>query len=193
MGGSRFMLTLMNFKGKKALVTGGGRRIGKAISLSLAHAGADVAIQYFTSEKDAEETANAIRGMGRRSETTQMDLSDTPSVEKWFETLAKRWEGFDILINGASEYSEDNYENLTAEDLNRSMAVHVLSPLRMMRTMKGFGRESCIVNILDTRVIDRDPIHASYHLVEARFINADKRHGGSIGPPNTGERRGPPD
>jgi NAD(P)-dependent dehydrogenase (short-subunit alcohol dehydrogenase family) len=154
----------MKLKGKKALVTGGAKRIGGEISLALAGAGVDVAVHYASSESEAHNIVDAVRRLGRRSEAVRMDLSETEKIEGWFDSLMDDWDGFDILVNSASVFPEDGYGNLTGKSLGRSMAIHVLAPLVMIRAMCKTGREACAVNILDTRVVDGDPSHASYHL-----------------------------
>ena len=176
------MLKAMDLDGKKALVTGGGKRIGKAIALALADAGADVVVHYRSSAKEAEETAVAVRAAGRRSETAAMDLSDENVVGSWFGDLSDRWGGIDILVNSASEFPDDDYDGLTADALGLSMAVHVLSPLRMMRRLGKTGRDACVVNILDTRVIDRDAVHASYHLGKRGLFTLTKDMAAELAP-----------
>ncbi|HKC91142.1 MAG TPA: SDR family NAD(P)-dependent oxidoreductase [Candidatus Limnocylindria bacterium] len=85
---------------KRALVTGGGRGIGRAIALALARAGADVAI---TSRKgdDAEPVAALIRGEGRLSIALGLDVRERASIRACFEHIAREWRAIDILVNNA--------------------------------------------------------------------------------------------
>jgi NAD(P)-dependent dehydrogenase (short-subunit alcohol dehydrogenase family) len=86
--------------GKRALVTGGGRGIGRAISLALAVAGADVAI---TSRKveDAEPVAAEIRARERKSVAVALDVRSGPSIRGCFDRIARDWGTIDILVNNA--------------------------------------------------------------------------------------------
>jgi len=86
--------------GKRSLVTGGGRGIGRAIALALAEAGAEVAI---TSRKshDAEPVALEIRGKGRKSLALSMDVRDVGSIRACFDELVREWGTIDILVNNA--------------------------------------------------------------------------------------------
>jgi 2-deoxy-D-gluconate 3-dehydrogenase len=86
--------------GKRALVTGGGRGIGRAIALALARAGADVAI---TSRKadDAEPVAGEIRAKGRRSIALALDVRTASSIRACVENLVQEWGTIDILVNNA--------------------------------------------------------------------------------------------
>lgn len=158
------MLNGMKLKGKTAMVTGGGRRLGKEIAMSLARQGADIILHYYRSEKEVTEVLKEIHGMGRQCRITRQDLSDSEQTERWFESLMKEKIPLDILVNSASDYSGNKYMDMNAGELSRSMSIHVHSPLIMMRKMRKNGYHGSIVNILDTRVADRDSIHASYHL-----------------------------
>jgi NAD(P)-dependent dehydrogenase (short-subunit alcohol dehydrogenase family) len=86
--------------GKRALVTGGGRGIGRAIAVALANAGADVAI---TSRKgdDTAPVAAQIRANGRKSIALALDVRDRASIHACFERLAGEWGTIDILVNNA--------------------------------------------------------------------------------------------
>ncbi len=90
------------FAGKIALVTGSGRGIGKAIALRLAAEGADIAVNFFRNRKPAEETAEAIRTLGRRAEMIRADVGDPSGLEKLFARVEKVYGGLDILINNAA-------------------------------------------------------------------------------------------
>ncbi len=158
------MLQIMRFKGRTALVTGGARRLGKEIALSLARQGADIILHYFQSRQEADETAEEIRSSGRKCRLSSQNLSDTDLTGKWFENLIGEYGCPDILINSASNYSGDSYGNMIAERFQASMNLHVYSPLLLIRMMFEAGRGGTVVNLLDTRVSDRDPFHASYHL-----------------------------
>lgn len=89
-----------DLSGKRSLVTGGGRGIGRAIALALAGAGADVAI---TSRKggDAEPVARDIRAKGRRSFELALDVRGVASIRACFDRLTSEWGTIDILVNNA--------------------------------------------------------------------------------------------
>lgn len=163
-GPRRIMLMNMILKGKTALITGAARRLGKSIAYVLAENGADIVLHYLKSGSEAEKLAEEIRRTGRKCLLTSHDLSDAENTENWFRNLLAESGGLDILINSASEFPECGYESMSAPELNRSMNIHVQSPLVMMRILYENAREACVVNILDTRIADRDPVHSAYHL-----------------------------
>src|SRR4051812_34940846 len=92
----------MELEGKLALVTGGGRGIGRAVALQLAERGADVLVNYLRNGDAAEETAQAVRALGRRSETIRANVGDPDKVERMFGEISERWGYLDILINNAA-------------------------------------------------------------------------------------------
>jgi len=91
----------MNLSGKVALVTGSGRGIGKEIALKLAHAGASVIINDVGNPAPAEETAQAIKNIGRQSMAIMGDVSVTADVNRMIETALAAFGKIDILINNA--------------------------------------------------------------------------------------------
>ena len=94
------MVKEFNLEGKAALVTGGGRGIGKAIALVLAEAGADVAVVARTSSQ-IEESASAIKALGRRSLALECDVTDFNQVKHVVNEATEAMGGIDILVNNA--------------------------------------------------------------------------------------------
>ena len=94
----------MELEGKVALVTGGGRGLGRAVSLALAEQGARVAV-LARSLPEVEETARLIRqyyGVGR-SMAVRADVTNEREVVEAFDAVRKRWGGVDILVNNAGD------------------------------------------------------------------------------------------
>ncbi len=88
--------------GKVALVTGSGRGIGRAIALRLARDGADVVVNYFRNRQPAEETAAAIRDLGRQALVARANVGDLSQLAGLFATVEKAFGGLDILVNNAA-------------------------------------------------------------------------------------------
>ncbi len=106
----------MDPKGKTALITGGARRVGKAITLALARAGANVVINYFSSAQAAEETAAEARSLGVGALAVQADISDAQQVEAMVQAALERFGVIDILVNSASHFEKTPFptQDLTA-------------------------------------------------------------------------------
>ncbi|OIN91466.1 hypothetical protein AUJ42_01885 [Candidatus Collierbacteria bacterium CG1_02_44_10] len=92
---------MFDLTGKKALVTGGSRGIGRGIAICLAKQGADVAINYHSKKDEAEVVAAKIKAMGREAFTVQADVSKTEDVVRMFAEVMAKWGKLDILANNA--------------------------------------------------------------------------------------------
>ena len=105
----------MSLQGKVAVVTGGSRGIGRAVSLLLAANGADVAVNYAGNQKAAEEVCTAISAMNRKAFSYKADVSDSVEVKEMFDSILKDFGRVDILVNNAG-ITRDNLLALMKED-----------------------------------------------------------------------------
>ena len=99
----------MQLEGRTALVTGASRGIGRAIALALAEEGADVAVNFVSSEGPAKEVADRIRTMGRRAMLAQADVGDYPDTVRMAQEILKEFGHLDILINNAGITSDKTF------------------------------------------------------------------------------------
>ena len=90
-------------EGKRALVTGAGRGIGQAVALALAGSGAQVAVHYRRSEREAEDTVDRIRQAGGEGWTVQADLQGSAGARHLLEQVSRRWDRLDVLVNNAGD------------------------------------------------------------------------------------------
>jgi 3-oxoacyl-[acyl-carrier protein] reductase len=137
-------------RGRSALVTGGSRGIGAAISRALALAGAAVAINYLERADDAKNLADELRKAGIPAITVRADVSQTDVVSKMVELVKSELGGIDILINNAGIAITRGIDDLSEADFDQTIAVNLKSVflctqavLPMMRAKK-WGR---IINI----------------------------------------------
>jgi enoyl-[acyl-carrier protein] reductase III len=101
----------MRFEGKVAVVTGSGRGLGRAIALQLAAEGADLIVNFFRNRAPAEETAQAIRALGRRATVVRANVGDIQGLETLFAAIRQEHGVLDILIsNAASGYNRPALE-----------------------------------------------------------------------------------
>ena len=132
-------------KGKTALVTGAGRGIGRAIALTLAGYGADVAVNYSGSREKAEETARAIRDMGRRAVVIQADISKQEDCERMFREMERFLGTIDILVNNAGitrdnlavRMSESEFDQVIDTNLKGAFFCMKMAGKAMMKARKG--------------------------------------------------------
>jgi NAD(P)-dependent dehydrogenase (short-subunit alcohol dehydrogenase family) len=119
-------LRRMEMSGRVALITGG-KRIGAVVAAELAMRGMDVGLVYRLSRAEAEETAESVRGHGRRAVVLQADLQQPDAcariVDETVDTLGR----LDVLVNMASIYRQTALEEITIEDWERQMAVDLRS------------------------------------------------------------------
>lgn len=94
----------MDLQGKTALITGGAHRVGRALTLALAGAGANVVVNYNRSAAAAEETMGAVRDLGVDGLAIQCDVADRAQVEAMVADATARFGGVDLLVNNASLY-----------------------------------------------------------------------------------------
>lgn len=105
-------------KGKKALVTGAGRGIGRAIALTLAAYGADVAVNYNGSREAAEQVVKEIQALGRRAVALQADVSKEDECRRLFEQAEEALGSIDILVNNAGITRDNLAVRMSEEEFN---------------------------------------------------------------------------
>jgi pteridine reductase len=137
-----------------ALVTGSGKkRIGWHIAVALADRGHDVAVHYRTSENEAAETVEFLRGRGIRSEAFQADLADESAVKKLIGSVLEQFGRLDVLVNCASIYQPKKLEDVTAADVRENFDANLLSTFLCMQhaglAMVQQPEGGCIVNFGD--------------------------------------------
>src|SRR6266436_2414307 len=115
----------MKLKGRTALVTGGSRGIGRAIALALAEEGADVAVNYVSSEPAAKEVAEQIRKMGRHSVLAQADVGDYPDTFRMAQDLVKEFGHLDILVNNAGINSDKTFVKMDHASWRKVLAINL--------------------------------------------------------------------
>jgi len=102
----------MKLKGRTALVTGGSRGIGRAVALALAEEGADVAVNYVSSESAARGVVEGIGKMGRRAILAQADVSDYPDTFRMAQDVLREFGHLDILVNNAGINSDKTFTKM---------------------------------------------------------------------------------
>lgn len=150
--------------GRVALVTGGAKRIGKAIALELAKAGADVAITYRGSAAEARATVRQLRALKVRALAVQCDVSAERSVRAAVKSVLKDLGRLDVLVNNAGSYEAVHFEKMTARQWDAVFATNARGPFLMSRECaaelrKRHGR---IVNIGSLGGIRPWPTHVHY-------------------------------
>ncbi|MFZ0212313.1 MAG: 3-oxoacyl-ACP reductase family protein [Candidatus Acidiferrales bacterium] len=111
--------------GQVALVTGGAKRIGRSIAEKLAAEGADVVINYASSQLEAESLASDIRRLGRRALAIPANVSKKQDVQRMFQTVEREFSRLDILVNNAGMFFEADFLDLTEDQWDNVMATNL--------------------------------------------------------------------
>jgi NAD(P)-dependent dehydrogenase (short-subunit alcohol dehydrogenase family) len=119
--------------GKSALVTGGARRIGREIALTLARAGADVTITYRTSEAEAAQTVHTIESLGRRAQALECDVRSEASVRAVVSASAAFHGRLDVVVNNAGVFASAMPESISLEQWDAVFETNVRGPFLMAR------------------------------------------------------------
>src|SRR5882757_8879133 len=114
-------------KGRVALVTGGSRGIGRAVAISLADAGAAVAVNYREKEKAAQDVVETIRAAGGRALSVGADVSRAAEVSAMMSTVEREFGPVDVLVNNAGVGLVRGVDDLTEEDFDLTIAVNLKS------------------------------------------------------------------
>jgi NAD(P)-dependent dehydrogenase (short-subunit alcohol dehydrogenase family) len=149
-----------------ALVTGGGKRIGRAIVLELARAGFDVVIHYRASHAAAEAVADEVRALGRKAATVTADLAVEAEVKSLVPASVKAIGGpLAVLVNNASVFEDDRVGSLGRETWDAHIETNLRAPIVLAEAFAAQASEGAsIVNLLDQRVLKPDPRFISYAL-----------------------------
>jgi 3-oxoacyl-[acyl-carrier protein] reductase len=139
---------MFSLEGKKALVTGASRGIGRGIALALALQGADVIVNYRSNVEEANKVVEEIKKMGRKSVAVATDVSNSQSVAKMFEYIKSQWGKLDILVNNAGIVQFAAFEELTEEQWDQVIDVNLKGQfLCSQQAIKLMSPGSKIINI----------------------------------------------
>jgi NAD(P)-dependent dehydrogenase (short-subunit alcohol dehydrogenase family) len=157
---------------RAALVTGGAKRLGRAIALALAEAGFDVAVHYGQSAAEAEETVAAIRGLGRRATAVGADLCVEVEVAPLLAAAQAGLGGgpIGVLVNNASLFERDEWHDATRESWDRHLEANLRAPFVLTQALAQAlpaEAEGVVINMLDQRVWSLTPHFVSYTVAKA--------------------------
>jgi NAD(P)-dependent dehydrogenase (short-subunit alcohol dehydrogenase family) len=171
---------------RAALVTGGAKRLGRAICLALAGAGFDVALHYAGSAAEAEETAEAVLSLGRRAAALRADLAQEAEVSGLLPAAAAALgRPVGVLVNNASAFERDEWEDATRDSWDRHMEPNLRAPFVLTQAFARAlppGAEGVVVNMLDQRVWSPTPHFLSYSLSKAGLWSLTRQFALALAP-----------
>ncbi|HXJ86474.1 MAG TPA: SDR family oxidoreductase [Candidatus Binatia bacterium] len=129
-------------RGKTALITGAARRLGRASALALAEAGADVAITFHNSAREARETVVDLCGLGVRAFAFRCDVTDETGVRTMMKEVGRELGRIDILVNNAANYETAEFDKLTVRQWDTIFASNTRAPFLVSREALKWMRRS---------------------------------------------------
>jgi len=152
---------------KAALVTGGARRVGRALALALAEDGFAVAVHHHRSHAAAENVSELIRNNGGTAVALAADLGDEAAVEALLSRAEEALGPIGCLVNNAAVFAADTVETVTRESWDLHLAINLRAPFLLIQDFAARLPKSAagvVVNLLDQRVWSLTPYFVSYSL-----------------------------
>lgn len=166
-----------SLEGKKALVTGASRGIGRAIALALAEAGADVAINYSGSEAAAAETASAVEALGRRAVIVKANVGKADEFDAMVKEVIEQLGALDILVNNAGITRDNLIMRMKEEEFDQVIETNlkgVFNGIKAVTRPMMKQRSGRIINISSVVGVLGNPGQANYVAAKAGVIGLTK-------------------
>ncbi len=164
----------MDLNGKVALVTGGAVRVGKAISLALADAGADIVMNYNTSAAASTQTVAEIEARGRQALAFQADVAQGAQVQAMVDAAIARFGRLDVLVNSASVWQRTPWEELTEEMWDAKVDVDLKGAFLCAKAASPYltaHGNGAIINIVDLSALKPFPNFLAHSAAKAGLLN----------------------
>lgn len=146
-----YLENTFGLNGRRAVVTGAGRGIGRGIAEALAACGAEVVVHYNSSRNEAEEVVRGITASGGKAWSAQADLTKSAEVTRFFQQVQERWGALDILVNNTGDLIKrarvDEYPDDLLEEVLRVNIHSALYCIRQAAPLLRRGSDPCIVNL----------------------------------------------
>jgi NAD(P)-dependent dehydrogenase (short-subunit alcohol dehydrogenase family) len=178
-------MTDQSLQGKVALVTGGGKRIGRAIALTLGRAGADVIVNYNQSREGALATVREIAAGGVRAVALRADVSRPKQVTAMFRVVEKKFGRLDMLVNNAGVFFPRKWDELEEKDFDRVLGANLKGPFfcaqAAARMMMRQGQGN-IINISSLGGLQAWPSYMHYCASKAGLISLTRSLAKALAP-----------
>ena len=171
-----------------ALVTGGAKRVGRALCLALGEAGYAVAIHHRGDEEAARALAAEIEAHGGRAAPLHADLSDIDETRKLAVRAAEAVGALTLLVNNASHFGDDTLQTMTPDSWAEHIGPNLFGPILLCQAFAKAALllpedgDPSIVNILDQRVLRPNPQFFSYTLAKSALYTATQTMAQALAP-----------
>jgi len=166
----------MELRGKVALVTGGGRRVGRALALALGGRGASVAVHYNESDKGAREVAERIAKEKGRAETFAADLMQDSAPADLIKRVVGTFGQLDVLVNSAAIMMRTPFGEIAATEWEKIFALNLRAPFFLAQAAAPHLRRAkgAIVNIADLAAFETWPAYIPHGLTKSSVVHMTK-------------------
>ncbi|MEO3885619.1 SDR family NAD(P)-dependent oxidoreductase [Nonomuraea sp. B5E05] len=173
----------LRLAGKKAIVTGGTRGIGRAIVLGLARAGADVITCYRQEGEAAEQLARQLKELGDDHHVIKADVGRPEEVERLVEECRSRYGALDVIVNNAGAISHIPFAELTAEEWRRVVDTNLTGAAFVVgKALPLLGQGASIVNVGSRVATVGVPLRAHYTAAKSGLIGLTRSLAKELGP-----------
>ena len=169
----------MEIRGRVALVTGAGRRVGRALAEALGARGVSVAVHYHGSSDGAKETVAAIEKSGQKARAFRADLSDAKAGSKLVEDVVGSFGQLNILINSAAVMIRTPFGEITSKQWDDILALNLKAPFFLAQAAapyirKGLPEGGAIINIADLAAFETWPAYLPHGISKSGVVHMTK-------------------
>ena len=163
---------MSTLRGRVALVTGGARRVGKAIALALAGRGADLVVHYNSSQASADETSAELRALGVRAATIRADLSDPVAAQQLPQQAFDALGALDIVVNSAAMMMRTPVGEVSLAQWDAMFNLNLRAPFFIAQAAAPLlrARDGVIINIADLAAYETWPAYVPHGITKAGVV-----------------------
>lgn len=163
----------MDPRGKVALVTGAGRRVGRALALELGRRGCDVALHYHQTESGARAGAEEIGALGVRARTFRANLTDPDTTASLIDEVVRHFGALHVLVNSAAIMLRTPFGEVTPADWDRILALNLRAPFLLAQAAAPHLRaaQGVIINIADLAAYETWPGYLPHGISKSGIVH----------------------
>jgi 3-oxoacyl-[acyl-carrier protein] reductase len=168
---------MIDLNGKKALITGGSRGIGRASALLFARAGSDIALNYLSREKDAENVRAEIKRIGRECLVYRANVAVKKDVDEMVDGLIRKWGKIDILVNNAGIWTYGEMGDMPEEVWTETMKINLDGVFYACNAVIPFMKKNkmgWIINVSSTAAVRGEAFHSHYAASKGAVVSLTK-------------------
>lgn len=176
---------MISLEGKKALITGGSRGIGRATSLLFARAGCDVAFNYVAREAPAMEVKGEIEKMDRECLVFQVEISREKEVKRMVAEIIRKWRRIDIVVNNAGIWTYGEMGNMSREVWEETMHINLNGVFFILNAVVPYMKKEkrgWIINVASTAALRGEAFHSHYAASKGALVSLTKSLAAELAP-----------